>query len=69
MTLMDECEEKMRKLEGSQYSIVETTDILLKVAALDHTLVPFIVDLWSRLLSRSHKSKKVAYVYLANDII
>jgi CID domain len=59
----------MRKLEGSQVSIVDTSDTLLRTAQYDHTLVNFIVQLWSRLLSRSHKSKKVAYVYLANDVI
>ena len=69
MTLLDECEEKMRKLEGSQFSIVDTSDILLRITNQDQTLVPFIVQLWSRLLARSHKSKKVAYVYLANDVI
>lgn len=69
MTLLDECEEKMRKLEGSQFSIVDTSDVLLKITSQDQTLVPFIVQLWSRLLARSHKSKKVAYVYLANDVI
>ena len=69
MTLLDECEEKMRKLEGSQFSIVDTSDILLRITNQDLTLVPFIVQLWSRLLARSHKSKKVAYVYLANDVI
>ena len=69
MTLLDECEEKMRKLEGSQFSKVDTSDVLLKITSQDQTLVPFIVQLWSRLLARSHKSKKVAYVYLANDVI
>jgi hypothetical protein len=69
MLLLDECEEKMRKLEGSQVSIVETSDVLLRIALVDPSLVPFIVQLWSRLLARSHKSKKVAYVYLANDVI
>ena len=32
-------------------------------------LIPYTVDLWQRLLYRSHRSKKVAYVYLANELI
>jgi hypothetical protein len=35
MTLLDECEEKMRKLEGSQFSIVDTSDILLRITNQD----------------------------------
>jgi len=31
--------------------------------------VPFIAELWSRLLVRSHRSKKVAYVFLVNDVV
>ena len=69
MALMDECEERMRKLEASQHSIVETSELLLKVGAQDPSLLPFIVQLWQRLLVRSHKSKKVAYVYLVNDLL
>jgi hypothetical protein len=37
---LDDCEERMRKLEGSQFSIVDCSDLLLKA---DPSLVPFIV--------------------------
>ncbi len=69
VAMMDECEERMRKLEATHQSIVETCEVLLRVGQRDPSLVPFIVQLWCRLLVRSHKSKKVALVYLANDII
>jgi hypothetical protein len=59
----------MRKLEVSQASIEGTSDLLLNIAKKDPSLVPFIVQLWARLLARSHRSKKVAYVYLANDVV
>lgn len=32
-------------------------------------LVPFIVTLWTRLLVRSQRARKVAYIYLVNDIL
>jgi hypothetical protein len=43
VTLLDECEEKMRRLEASQQSIVETSETLLRTGAKDPSLVPFIV--------------------------
>ena len=67
ITLLDEIEENLRKLEGSQYSIVSTSDLLL--APQVEPLIPFIVELWQRLLQRSHRTKKLAYVYLVNDVI
>ena len=54
-------------LEGTQISIMSTSDLLMEPFC-EH-LIPFTVDLWQRLLSRSHRSKKVAYVYLANELI
>ncbi len=54
-------------LEGSQISIVTASDLLLSPQA--EKLIPFTVELWQRLLQRSHRSKKLAYVYLANDLI
>ena len=67
ITILDEIEETLRLLEGSQISIVSASDLLL--GPRTEKLIPFIVELWQRLLQRSHRSKKLAYVYLANDII
>jgi hypothetical protein len=66
---MDEVEERLRKLDATQNSILEASELLLKVQSKEPSLVPFIVSLWSRMLMRSHRSKKVAYVYLANDVL
>lgn len=69
LKMIDDCEEMMRKLEATQQSILEASELLQRVSQRDPSLVPFIVELWSRLLARSHRSKKVAYVFLVNDVI
>jgi len=43
VAMMDECEERMRKLEATHQSIVETSEVLLRVGQKDPSLVPFIV--------------------------
>ena len=45
---MDDLEDRLRKLEGSQISIVTMSDILLSPQV--EPLIPFIVELWQRLL-------------------
>jgi hypothetical protein len=59
----------MRRLEASQHSIVETSEYLLQLSSEDETLIDEIIILWSKLLLRVHRAKKVAFVYLANDLI
>lgn len=43
--------------------------MLLKISVTEPKLVPYIIALWCRLVLRVHKTKKVAFVYLANDLI
>ncbi|TNV77260.1 hypothetical protein FGO68_gene5552 [Halteria grandinella] len=69
MQMLDELDERMRRLEASHGSITETGDLLMVILTKDPSLVPFIVSLWSRLLVRSQRTRKVAYVYLLNDIL
>ncbi|CDW74498.1 UNKNOWN [Stylonychia lemnae] len=67
--ILDECEDRLRKLEATQHQIVETSEHLLRLSQNESHYIPFIVHIWCRLLLRVNKSKKVALVYLANELI
>ena len=67
--ILEECADKLRKLEASQTSIVDTSDTLLRISLSHPHLTPCLSRLWSRLLLLAHKQKKVAFVYLANDLL
>ena len=68
-SVIEDVEDKMRRLEASQNSIIETSEFLLKLASNDHSIISEVVKLWCKLLLRVHKTKKVAFVYLVNDLI
>eukprot|EP00347_Sterkiella_histriomuscorum_P004692 403359471 len=69
LQILDEIEDRMRKLEATQHQIQDTTTYMLEIARQTPQLVPFIVGKWCSFLLRVNRTKKVAFVYLANDLI
>ena len=68
-SILDGCAEKFRKLEASQNSIVETSEYLLKLIKATPNCINEVLGLWCNFLFRSNKNQKVAFIFLANDLV
>ena len=63
--------DRLRNLDLSEKSIGSQSDYLikLKLPETPRMNTGFLVDLLVRFILRSHRGKKLPYVYLANDLI
>ena len=63
--------DRLRSLDLSEKSIGSVSDYLLriKLPPMPRMNTTFLVDLLVRFILRSHRAKKLPYVYLANDLI
>lgn len=70
LDLRHELDQKFRALDSSQQAIEQTSHFLSREQRVPpETQTAMAVALWARYLLRVHKSRKVAFVYLANDLI
>lgn len=62
--------DRLRNLDLSQQSIEKESNYLIKLQLPQGTTsATFLVDLIVRFILRAHRSKKLPYIYLANDLI
>lgn len=62
-------EKVLRSLELNQNSIDEASEILLNLENPSDQVVDQVCHMWARFLLQSHRSKKIALIYLANDLV
>jgi len=65
-------DDRFRELDISQQSIEKFSHYLLNVdnSKLSRELhVSIVVEVWARYFLRVHRARKVAFMYLANDVI
>lgn len=60
---------RMRALNLSQSAIEGTSDFFISLVTQDRVPKEKLVQIWASYVVRVHHSKKLAFVYLANDLI
>jgi len=61
--------DRLRSLDLSQQSIETESEFLLRVRLPACANATFLAEIVTRFILRSHRWKKLPYVYLANDLI
>ena len=59
----------MRTLDSSQQSIKTTSEHLVNLVDQDDSYLELVVQMWARYILRVPRSRKVAFAYLANELI
>ena len=62
----------LRKIDLASYTIEQTSEYLLSLrmdGVSSQDLATQITDVWARFLLQSNREKKIALIYLANDLI
>lgn len=63
------CALKLELLSGSRDSIMQTSSFFIKLGDKNQTLIQILVKLWVTKLNESPDKKRLALIYLANEII
>ena len=68
--IIEELKEHLKKLDVSQSCVETTSQAFLKYGSKDDTIIEDLLKLWKYYaINSSNNSNKIAFVYLANDII
>lgn len=68
--IIEELKEHLKKLDVSQSSVETTSQAFLKYGTNDETIIEDLLKLWKYYaINSTNNSNKIAFVYLANDII
>ena len=61
--------DRLRRLDLSQQSIETESDFVMTLALPPGVEVSFLAEMIVRFILRTHRTKKLPYIYLANDLI